>query len=144
MPPALYSVSVSQQRPAVHVSVDEHAALHAPQFASSVCVSLHVVPLQLSRLFAQHRPLSHDWPLPHAALHAPQFALFVSGSTHWPLQFSQPSGQHLPSTFSWPLPQHRPSSHVCIAPHTMPPPPAQPPQFASSVFVSTQAPLQSC
>jgi hypothetical protein len=143
MPPALYSVTESQHRPAVHVSVAAHGALHAPQFDSSVCVFVQLVPLQLSRPVPQQMPPSHVVPVPHAALHAPQLELFVSGSTHVPLQLSQPMLQHLPPTFSWPVPQHRPSSHVWPVPQIAPPLPAQPPQFISSVFVFEQAPLQS-
>ena len=128
MPFALYSVSVSQHRPAVHVSVLAQGALQAPQCASSVCVFVQLVPVQLSNPGPQQMPLSHVAGLVHAALHAPQCELLVSGSTQTPPQLRKPIVQHLPLTFSCPAGQHRPSSHVLPLAHIMPPMPAQPPQ----------------
>jgi hypothetical protein len=79
---------VVQHLPLVHSWPPPHAVPHAPQFASSVSVFVHEVPLQFRMGSpAQQMPLSQTSSLPEqitppAPAQPPQFASSLSGSTH--------------------------------------------------------------
>ena len=97
--------------------VVSHVVPHVPQFASSVCVSLH-------------EPLQQVSLEPHAFVHEPQCASSLDMSTHVPLQFVCPVGQHVVRPlFVWQL-APVPQSFV------------HEPQCVSSVVRSTHVPLQ--
>jgi hypothetical protein len=111
-----------------------------PQFAGSICLFVHVVPLHETVPVPQHTPLVQLSPAvvsqtsePDVPAHAPQFASSVSVFTHEPLQFSVPVPQQMPLSHDSPAVVSQTSEPVV---------PAHAPQFVLLVSVSTQTPLQ--
>jgi len=126
-PPQRPWPSGQPQTPATHITPLGHLMPHVPQFASSVCVSVHVPP-HMSSIGAvqtgRHMPPMHVVPLPHIVVQVPQFWLVFSGvhALFSPPHCMLPLGQ-----------RQSPASHVAPSGHGMP----HPPQLFSSVCVLT-------
>jgi hypothetical protein len=115
---------------ATHFSSVRHAVPHAPQFAGSVEVSMHVPPQSASGgrqvLVATHAPAVQTWAAVHATPHAPQFASSLEVSTHVVPQAARGAVQAV---------THAPAVQTSFAAQETP----HAPQFASSVCVSAHA-----
>ena len=99
---------------------------HAPQFNSSLLISVHA-PLQDVKPFGhEHTPLTQSFPNEQTFPHLPQFLKSKLVSVHVPLQRASP-GKHeqLPLMQAFPTAQ--------MFPHV--------PQFSSSTLVSVHDPL---
>jgi hypothetical protein len=84
--------------PATHCVPPVHACAQPPQFAGSVCVSMHL-PLQIAPGGGQaHAPATHDSPGPQTVPQAPQFDGLLARSAHAPAHATLPGGQtHVPA-----------------------------------------------
>jgi len=74
--------------PALQTSPVLHTTPHAPQFALSVSVDVHLPPQSIEGAgqLPRHFPSTQKSVALHAVPHAPQFALSVTTSTHLPEQ----------------------------------------------------------
>jgi hypothetical protein len=119
------------QMPCEHTRPFWQALPHAPQFALSLCVLVHVEPQRVGVAVGQavaHTPPVQVWPLGQTLPQVPQLALSVCVLVQAPphrLGFA--AGQtHPKSVHAWPLAQALPQAW----------------QLAGSVFVLVQVPLQ--
>jgi hypothetical protein len=110
------------QSPATQVWPAAQVLPHAPQFATSACVSTHEAPQTVPPPGQTHAEASHDVPWPQTTPQPPQLVGSVSVLMHAPPHAEVPAGH-------W----HAPPAHVAPAGQAL----SQPPQSVVLVSVST-------